>query len=73
MTDQTEVIGDEQLRLKDWFGEHPGSIVVLRPDRFVAGIAFPVEINELLEAVASKMGLNLDAAHRPAAALQEAA
>jgi hypothetical protein len=46
---------------------------VLRPDRFVAGIAFPVEINALLEAVAGKMGLNVDAARRPATPLQEAA
>ena len=74
ISDATEVIGDEQMRLKDWFGEHPGSIVVLRPDRFVAGIAYPVEINELLEAVAGKMGLNVDAARQPASAtLQEAA
>lgn len=62
MTDQTEVIGDEQMRLKDWFGLHPGSIVVLRPDRFVAGLTYPVELNDLLEAVARKMGLNLDQA-----------
>jgi 3-(3-hydroxy-phenyl)propionate hydroxylase len=62
MSDATEVIGDEQMRLKDWFGEHPGSIVVLRPDRFVAGISYPVEINELLEAVAAKMGLKVGAA-----------
>jgi len=73
ISDATEVIGDEQLRLKDWFGEHPGSIALIRPDRFVAGIAFPVEINELLEAVAGKMGLKVDAAHPSAAALREAA
>ncbi len=58
---------------KDWFGEHPGSIALIRPDRFVAGISFPVEINELLEAVAGKMGLKVDAAHPSAAALREAA
>lgn len=62
MSDATEVIGDEQMRLKDWFGEHPGSIVVLRPDRFVAGISYPVEINALLAAVAAKMGLKVGAA-----------
>ena len=60
MTDNTEVIGDEQFRLKEWFGQHPGSIVVLRPDRFVAGITYPVEVNELLEAVAGKMGLKVE-------------
>lgn len=62
MTDNTEVIGDEEMRLKEWFGKNPGSIVVLRPDRFVAGLCFPVEVNELLAAVADKMGLQLDAA-----------
>ena len=56
------MIGDEEMRLKEWFGKNPGSIVVLRPDRFVAGLCFPVEVNELLAAVADKMGLQLDAA-----------
>ena len=57
MSDATDVLGDEQMRLKEWFGQHPGSIVLLRPDRFVAGIAFPIEVNELIAAVADKMGL----------------
>ena len=61
MTDNTEVIGDEQMRLKEWFGKHPGSIVVLRPDRFVAGLCFPVKVNELLETVAGRMGLQVPA------------
>ena len=70
ISDQTEVIGDEQMRLKDWFGEHPGSVALLRPDRFVAGIAYPIEINELLEAVAGKMGLQVAANFAPAATRQ---
>lgn len=61
MSDATDVLGDEQMRLKEWFGQHPGSIVLLRPDRFVAGISYPIEVNELIAAVADKMGLALDA------------
>ena len=57
MSDATDVLGDEQMRLKEWFGQHPGSIVLLRPDRFVAGISYPIEVNELIAAVADKMGL----------------
>ena len=59
MTADTEVLGDEQMRLKEWFGQHPGSIVVLRPDRFVAGIAFPIEVNALLAKIATQMGLTV--------------
>jgi len=57
----TLVVGDEQLRLKDWFGQQPGAIAVIRPDRFVAGLCYPVMINELLNELAAKMGLNLAA------------
>ena len=65
MTDDTEVLGDEQMRFKEWFGQHPGSIVLLRPDRFVAGISFPIEVNELIAAVADKMGLVVNAGGKP--------
>ncbi|WP_084545062.1 bifunctional 3-(3-hydroxy-phenyl)propionate/3-hydroxycinnamic acid hydroxylase [Derxia gummosa] len=51
------VVGDEQGRLKEWFGSHPGAVVVLRPDRFVAAICHPVRINETLAAVARAAGL----------------
>ena len=61
VSDATDVLGDEQMRLKEWFGQHPGSIVLLRPDRFVAGISYPIEVNGLIAAVADKMGLALDA------------
>ncbi len=51
------VVGDEQMRLKEWFGSVPGAVAVIRPDRFVAGLAYPVKINELLAQLADKMGL----------------
>mgnify|MGYP001213424508 CR=1 FL=1 len=53
------VVGDEQMRLKEWFGSYPGAVAVIRPDRFVAGLAYPVKINELLSQLADKMGLNV--------------
>ena len=53
----TIVVGDEQMRLKEWFGSVPGAVAVIRPDRFVAGLAYPVKINELLAQLADKMGL----------------
>ncbi|ATE61031.1 bifunctional 3-(3-hydroxy-phenyl)propionate/3-hydroxycinnamic acid hydroxylase MhpA [Thauera sinica] len=53
------VVGDEQMRLKEWFGSHSGAVAVIRPDRFVAGLAYPAKINELLVQVADKMGLNV--------------
>src|SRR5690606_22567626 len=53
------VVGDEQMRLKEWFGTYPGAGAAIRPDRFVAGLAYPVKINELLAQLADKMGLNV--------------
>lgn len=53
------VVGDEQMRLKEWFGSYDGAVAVIRPDRFVAGLAYPSKINELLAQVADKMGLNV--------------
>ena len=47
------------MRLKEWFGTYPGAVAVIRPDRFVAGLAYPVKINELLAQIADKMGLNV--------------
>jgi 3-(3-hydroxy-phenyl)propionate hydroxylase len=39
-------LGDTQGRIKDWFGKQRKSVVFLRPDRFVAAICSPQEINE---------------------------
>jgi 3-(3-hydroxy-phenyl)propionate hydroxylase len=37
-------VGDSTGRLKEWFGRHPVSIALLRPDRFVAAVAIPQTI-----------------------------
>ncbi|WP_085316741.1 bifunctional 3-(3-hydroxy-phenyl)propionate/3-hydroxycinnamic acid hydroxylase [Derxia lacustris] len=68
ISDEALLIGDEQGRLKEWFGAHPAAVVVLRPDRFVAAICYPVQINETLAAVARAAGLRTDAVPAPAPA-----
>ena len=45
-------LGDAQGRLKDWFGQQGKSIVFLRPDRFVAAMASPQEVNAATAALA---------------------
>ena len=42
-------VGDTQNRLKDWFGRHPASIVILRPDRFVGALAIPQTLSQVTE------------------------
>ncbi|MED5609089.1 bifunctional 3-(3-hydroxy-phenyl)propionate/3-hydroxycinnamic acid hydroxylase [Pseudomonas sp. JH-2] len=50
-------VGDGSGRLKEWFGRYPASIVLLRPDRFVAGVAIPQTLgqvgDQLLRALAA--------------------
>lgn len=60
-------VGDLSGRLKTWFGRYPASIVVLRPDRFVAGIAIPQTVGAVCDALARSLG-----AQAPAVAAQPA-
>ncbi|EEA01654.1 monooxygenase FAD-binding [Burkholderia sp. H160] len=55
-------IGDVNTRLKDWFSRVPESVVLLRPDRFVAGMGSPQQVSKLVVELAQK--LHLDAAAR---------
>ena len=48
-------IGDETGELKAWFGRYPASIVVVRPDRFVAGVAIPQTIQTVCQQVRHKL------------------
>src|SRR5262249_16676067 len=43
--DDLLVLGDTTGGLKAWFDSQPGAIAVLRPDRFVAAISSPGEID----------------------------
>jgi 3-(3-hydroxy-phenyl)propionate hydroxylase len=60
-------IGDVQGRLKEWFSRVPESVVLLRPDRFVAGMCTPQQVSAAIGELAVK--LSFKAAGQPAAAV----
>jgi len=60
-------LGDVQGRLKEWFGRLPQSVVLLRPDRFVAGVCTPQQVSDAIVELAGKLGMT-DAALREASA-----
>jgi len=51
-------IGDTQNRLKTWFAQQDASLVVIRPDRFVATLAIPQTLGNKLNQLASVMALS---------------
>ena len=51
------VVGDQQGRLKEWFGKQPDGIVVLRPDRFIAATWVPQQINRGLSRLAASLNM----------------
>lgn len=55
-TDGVVTIGDADNSLKTWFGLYPASIVVLRPDRFIASLCIPQTLGKASEEVLSKLG-----------------
>ncbi|WP_375055949.1 bifunctional 3-(3-hydroxy-phenyl)propionate/3-hydroxycinnamic acid hydroxylase [Zobellella sp. DQSA1] len=61
-------IGDESGRLKEWFGRYPASIAVLRPDRFVAGIAIPQTLELLCRQLRQALKAKAQPQQTPAAA-----
>jgi 3-(3-hydroxy-phenyl)propionate hydroxylase len=58
----TLALGDVSGRLKNWFDSSTGSIVVLRPDRFVAAIASPQSLAGITRAFAAAASLTRDGA-----------
>ncbi|MEX3021050.1 bifunctional 3-(3-hydroxy-phenyl)propionate/3-hydroxycinnamic acid hydroxylase [Kluyvera sp. STS39-E] len=50
-------IGDSQNRLKTWFAAQDASIVIVRPDRFVAALAIPQTLSQKLDQLADVMAL----------------
>ncbi|WP_042287912.1 bifunctional 3-(3-hydroxy-phenyl)propionate/3-hydroxycinnamic acid hydroxylase [Paraburkholderia mimosarum] len=60
-------LGDVQGRLKEWFGRLPQSVVLLRPDRFVAGVCTPQQVSNAIVELAGKLGMT-DAVLREASA-----
>jgi 3-(3-hydroxy-phenyl)propionate hydroxylase len=47
MDDNLLILGDADQDLKEWFGRHRAAVVVLRPDRFVAAAATPLQISSV--------------------------
>lgn len=45
-------VGDSTGRLKEWFGRYPASIALVRPDRFLAGLAIPQTLGKTCDALA---------------------
>ncbi|MEX3822675.1 bifunctional 3-(3-hydroxy-phenyl)propionate/3-hydroxycinnamic acid hydroxylase [Paraburkholderia sp. BR14262] len=41
-------LGDVQGRLKEWFSRLPESVVLLRPDRFVAAVCTPLQVSDAI-------------------------
>jgi 3-(3-hydroxy-phenyl)propionate hydroxylase len=54
-------LGDAQGRLKEWFGKQTKSIVLVRPDRFVAALCSPQEVSAVTAALARKRATPLAA------------
>ena len=50
-------IGDVTGRLKEWFSRLPESVVLLRPDRFVAGVCTPQQVSAAIVELAGKLGM----------------
>ncbi|HEY4608743.1 MAG TPA: bifunctional 3-(3-hydroxy-phenyl)propionate/3-hydroxycinnamic acid hydroxylase [Ilumatobacteraceae bacterium] len=51
--DRIVVVGDESGALKTWFDDQGSSIVVVRPDRFVAALARPLDLAEQISRLSS--------------------
>ncbi|WJV63949.1 bifunctional 3-(3-hydroxy-phenyl)propionate/3-hydroxycinnamic acid hydroxylase [Pectobacteriaceae bacterium C52] len=50
-------VGDVTGRLRHWFAANKGSVAILRPDRFVAGVAIPQTLGDTLDNLAAIMTL----------------
>ena len=60
-------LGDVQGRLKDWFSRLPESVVLLRPDRFVAGVCTPQQVSDAIVELAGKLGVTDVVSREPSA------
>ncbi len=52
------VLGDLEGKLKQWFGQVPDSMLLLRPDRFVALNCGPQLLAERVKTLAAKLGVD---------------
>ncbi|NBA96073.1 bifunctional 3-(3-hydroxy-phenyl)propionate/3-hydroxycinnamic acid hydroxylase [Pseudomonas sp. R5(2019)] len=58
-------IGDSTGRLKEWFGRYPASIALVRPDRFLAGLAIPQTLGTVCDALAKAVSATPQTAVAP--------
>jgi 3-(3-hydroxy-phenyl)propionate hydroxylase len=72
-TGEVTVLGDVDMRLKQWFGRTPNSVVLLRPDRFVALNCGPLEVNVQVRLLAEDMQVSSRPVVMPAVAAGRAA
>ncbi|MFD2641490.1 bifunctional 3-(3-hydroxy-phenyl)propionate/3-hydroxycinnamic acid hydroxylase [Pseudomonas japonica] len=59
-------VGDSSGRLKEWFGRYPASVALVRPDRFLAGLAIPQTLGKACDALALAVHATRPAAQQPA-------
>jgi 3-(3-hydroxy-phenyl)propionate hydroxylase len=59
-TEDTRVVADDG-ELKAWFDEQGGSVVVLRPDRFVATVCRPLELSLRMVLLGELLGITPEA------------
>jgi len=50
------VVGDQTGTVKAFFDQGEGSVLIVRPDRFVAGVARPVELAATIRRFATLLG-----------------
>ena len=60
-----QVLADRDGELRRWFDTAPGSVLVLRPDRVVAAVCMPCELDTCLKGLAEVLDL-AGSARRPA-------
>lgn len=59
-------VGDFNNSLKTWFAQYPASVVVLRPDRFIASLCIPQTLGKASTLVLSKLSATPVAVKSPA-------
>ncbi|GAA4026708.1 bifunctional 3-(3-hydroxy-phenyl)propionate/3-hydroxycinnamic acid hydroxylase [Actimicrobium antarcticum] len=60
------IVADTDGRLKEWFGNHSASVVFLRPDRFVAGMCLPQQIDAMSLSLEQALHVTDQPAHQGA-------
>ena len=56
---EATVVADIAGRLKEWFGAQAGSVAILRPDRFLAALCGPQDIDAVTQALAPRLAASL--------------